>query len=283
MARPLIRYHGGKWKLAPWILEILPPHRVYVEPFGGGASILLRKKRAYAEIYNDLDQDVVNLFRVARDQSADLERRIALTPFARDEFESAHHPIDTPLDRAAAFVVRSFMGHGSTSCYFKSGFRGNSSRSGTTPAADWRNLPGPFSEACERLQGVVIENRDYREVIATHDSAKTLFYCDPPYVHDTRARGSTTATMKGYRCEMSDADHETMSEVLRGVKGMVVLSGYPSDLYARLFGDWHQVQRAAHADGARERVEVLWLNPRALAATNMQSNFIDDTNSLTRG
>jgi DNA adenine methylase len=253
--------------LAPWIISNLPAHRIYVEPFGGGASVLLRKGRVYSEVYNDLDGDVVNLFRVARDQGEALVQLIAQTPFAREEFDDAHLVTadDEPLKRAAAFVVRSFMGHGSTSCYFKSGFRANSNRSGTTPAHDWAALPGPLQACCQRLRGVVIEHRDYRELLPPHDGKQTLFYCDPPYVWGTRAQDSTTAAMKGYRHEMTDDDHRAMADALRQVAGMVVLSGYPSELYEQLFADWPSVRRAALADGARERTEVLWFNPQAWA------------------
>src|SRR5574337_272680 len=90
--RPLLRYHGGKWKLAPWILRHLPPHRVYVEPFGGGASVLLQKPRSYAEVYNDLDGEVVNLFIMARERGEELAQAIELTPFAREEFELSYRP-----------------------------------------------------------------------------------------------------------------------------------------------------------------------------------------------
>lgn len=108
LVRPLIRYHGGKWRLAPWILQHLPPHRCYVEPFGGDASVLLRKPRAYAEVYNDLDGEIVNLFRVARDDGERLARACELTPFSRLEFDDAYTPAEDPLEQARRTVFRSF-------------------------------------------------------------------------------------------------------------------------------------------------------------------------------
>jgi hypothetical protein len=81
--RPALRYHGGKWLLAPWIIEHFPDHKIYVEPYGGGASVLLRKPRSYSEVYNELDGDVVNVFRCLRDHGPELRRRLTLTPFAR--------------------------------------------------------------------------------------------------------------------------------------------------------------------------------------------------------
>lgn len=253
--RPILRWHGGKWLLAPWILQHLPPHKVYVEPFGGAASVLLRKPRSYAEIYNDLDGDVVNLFRVARDRGDELRRALELTSFSRDEFVHAFEPTEEPLERARRIVTRSFMGFGSVAATGnKTGFRSSSNRSGTTPAHDWRNYPACFGDLVERLRGVCIENKDAIEVMLTHDSDETVHYVDPPYVMDTRDKGTD------YRHELTDADHERLAETLHRLRGAVILSGYAGSLYERLFADWHRVERVALADGARERVEVLWLS-----------------------
>lgn len=270
--RPLIRYHGGKWRLAPWIVAHLPPHHTYVEPFGGGGSVLLRRERTYAEVYNDLDGDVVNLFRMARDRGAELRRAIELTPFSRDEFELSYEPSDDPLEKARRMVVRAFQGFGSASaCGERSGFRATSSRSGTTPAADWLNYPEALAAITTRLQGVVIENRDARLVMAAHDRLNTLHYVDPPYVHSTRSlKVRHNDKRKSYKYELSDEDHRELAGFLRGLRGMVIVSGYPCPLYDDLFGDWHRVERAAFADGARPRVEALWLNPHALAALRGQ-------------
>lgn len=259
--RPALRYHGGKWKLAPWIVSRFPAHRIYVEAFGGGASVLLRKPRSYAEVYNDLDGEIVSFFRVLQDpaQSLRLEQLLIDTPFARDEFVLAYHPTDDPVERARRLLIRSFMGFGSDghNDARMTGFRANSNRSGTTPARDWRNFPAQVSRFHDRLRGVVIENRPAIEVMRQHDAPTTLFYVDPPYLASTRRDG------KNYRFEMSDYDHQELAGVLRSLSGAVILSGYRSTLYDELFGDWVSEQRKAHADGALERVEVLWFNPKA--------------------
>ena len=257
--RPIVRYHGGKWRLAPWILRHLPQHRVYVEPFGGGASVLLQKPRSHAEVYNDLDGEIVNLFRVARDHGEALALLCELTPFSRDEFAAAYQPADNPIEQARRTVVRAFMGFGSAGVSGQAtGFRANSNRSHTTPAHDWMNYPEALRTIVHRLRGVVIENRDAIDVMRAHDSAQTVHYVDPPYVHSTRA---LRTRRPAYRHEMTDADHERLADALHALAGRVVISGYRCELYDRLFAGWRRVDRAALADGARDRVESLWLSP----------------------
>ncbi len=262
--RPILRYHGGKWKLADWIIGNIPNHRIYVEPFGGAASVLLKKPRSYAEIYNDMDGEIVNLFRVARDQGEELLRLLRTTPFARDEFLLSYERSDNPVEQARRTVVRAFMGFGSNAHNKITGFRSNCTRSGTTPAIDWRNYPQALEKIIDRLNGVVIENRDARKVMATHDGPETVHYVDPPYVMSTRGPG------KDYRFEMNDSEHEQLLADLNQLNGMVVLSGYDCDLYEDMCKGWRKVARTAFADGARERVEVLWLSP------NCPSNSLFD-------
>jgi DNA adenine methylase len=269
-SRPVMRYHGGKFLLADWICEHLPPHRVYTEAFGGAASVLLRKPRVYGEVLNDLDGEVVNVFRILQDprQAAELERLLRVTPFARAEFEASYEPAFESVEQARRTITRSFMGFGSAAhnSDHKTGFRANSNRSGTTPAQDWAHYPEALAFFTGRLQGVVIECRPAAEVIEQHDGAEVLHYVDPPYPHETR-RFKARKTGQVYRHELTDADHRTLATVLRAVTGMVVLSGYACPLYdEELFPDWHRVTRRALADGAREREEVLWLSPRAWEA-----------------
>lgn len=271
VTRPVLRWHGGKWKLAPWIIGHLPEHHIYVEPFGGAASVLIRKPPSYAEVYNDMDGDVVNLFRVLRSDAAKtLIAALRLTPFAREEFELASSATDEPVERARRLIIRSFMGFGSNGHNInrKTGFRANSNRSGTTPSHDWANYPDALAALVGRLRGVTIENREASEVMAQHDGPETLHFLDPPYLPETRSiRNKYDLKYAGgmYAYEMTGEDHARLLEFILTLKGMVVICGYPSLLYDTLLAGWRRIERAAHADGARDRVEVLWINQAAAA------------------
>jgi len=269
VSRPVVRWHGGKWILGPWIASHFPKHRVYVEAFGGGGSVLMRKDRSYAEVYNDLDGEIVNLFRVLRDRGQELRRQLELTPFSRVDFRESYAQTDEPVEQARRTVVRSFMGFGSNAHNKNTGFRSNSNCSGTTPAHDWRNYPTAIPAMIERLRGVVIENRDACEVMTTHDGPQTLHYVDPPYVPETRDKGSD------YRHEMTEDDHRKMAAVLESLTGAVVLSGYGCKLYEELFAGWTRVERRALADGARARTEVLWLRNVEMTPDLFSANVRD--------
>ncbi|RFC65051.1 DNA adenine methylase [Fulvimarina endophytica] len=272
--RPALRWFGGKWRLAPSIVAMMPPHRCYVEPFGGAASVLLRKPRAYAEIYNDLDDELVTYFRVLRDpeQASELIRRLELTPYARTELRSAYGTSNDPVETARRLVVRSFQGFGANSAHSEStganstGFRSNSTRSGTTPAHDWRNLPACLPPLTERLRGVTIECGPAIKIMRQHDGPQTLHYVDPPYVHETRSRRNPYCKKHLYRHELSNADHATLLDALKSLEGMVIVSGYAHWLYDRKLSGWERRTFKAFADGAREREEVVWLNKAATYA-----------------
>jgi DNA adenine methylase len=260
-AHPLVRYHGGKWRIAPWIISFFPPHRVYVELFGGGGSVLLRKGRSHEEIYNDLDGDIVNLFRVARDRGEELRRKTALTPFAREEYALSYQPADDPVERARRTLVRAYMGRSSGGATgeanengkLPTGFRACSDRTGKTAARAWAEYPGALEAATERLRGVVIENRDALEAIEQHDRPHTLFYADPPYPLSVRGAGC------GYRFEMGDEDHARLAEKLNAVKGMVIVSGYGCPLYNGLYKGWTRAVCKEYSNEQTERTEVLWM------------------------
>jgi DNA adenine methylase len=260
--RSLLRYHGGKWRIAPWIISYIPAHKIYVELFGGGGSILLRKPRSYSELYNDLDGEIVNIFRVVRDRGNDLREKLFFTPFSREEFILAYEPSDDPLEQARRTVSRSFMGFGSAAAtQGKSskgknpltGFRSNTNRTGTTAAHDWANYPDAMTGFIERLRGVVLKNRNALDIIKIHDTEKTVFYADPPYLPSVRDYGND------YRYEMREEEHIQLAEKLNQVKGMVLISGYHSDLYDELYKGWTRREKNTYADGALPRTEVLWM------------------------
>lgn len=265
VSRPVLRYHGGKWRLAPWIISHFPPHRVYVEPFGGGGSVLMRKERAeLVDVYNDLDDEIVNVFRVLRNPESNERLRDLLecTPYARLEFVESYAPAPDAVEQARRTVVRSFMGFGSDSASgARTGFRANGNRQHNHPARDWTNYPPTLAAFCARLQGVVIESRDAVATMQQHDGPRTLHYVDPPYPKETRSEDSFR-TGKGYRREMSRADHIRLAAMLYSLAGTVVVSGYACELYdVELYPSWQRHTRRAMADGGRERVEVLWIKP----------------------
>lgn len=271
--RPAIRYLGGKWRLAPWIIAQFPPHDLYVEPFGGGANVLLRKARARVEIYNDLDDDLVNLFRVLRDvgQATLLLAQLELTPYARSEWEDAYQPTDCPVEKARRLIVRSFMGHSSCASRIDrtTGFRVCNPSANADPARSWAGYPDALRLVIERVrgEGVAIERQPAEVLIRRRDGPGVLFYVDPPYVQSTRSNKLTRcAPSNGYRHELDDDDHRALLATLSEVQGMVVLSGYPSALYDEMLSGWTVLHCDALADGARPRTECLWLNPAAVAA-----------------
>ncbi|HCI7046605.1 methyl-directed repair DNA adenine methylase [Klebsiella quasipneumoniae] len=261
---PAIRYHGGKFRLAPWIIEQMPEHVCYVEPFGGAASVLLQKPRSYSEVYNDLDGDVVNLFRVLRNPELNqrLQDAYRLTPYSRDEFCHAQPPATDSVERARRMVVRACMGFGSAAGIGgNSGFRGDSKRKYATAAHLWERYPENLAALCQRLQGVIIENKDALSVMRAHDAQTTLHYIDPPYVPETRVQGN-----RYYAYEMTVEGHEQLLAVARTMTGMVMISGYDTEVYNDMLSGWAKTEKTSRISagrGTKVRTECLWLNPAA--------------------
>jgi DNA adenine methylase len=263
--RAALRYYGGKARLAPWIVAHLPPHACYVEPFGGAASVLLRKAPAPCEVYNDLDGDVVGFFRVLRERPGELVEAIRRTPFARAEIDLACVPAPPGLDdleRARRVYVRAWQGRHGLPARGKMGWRFERAASGSrTAVAQWTDL-GRLWETAERLRRVQLECDDALRVIARFDGPDTVQYIDAPYPASTRgARWATAA----YAHELTDAGHRRLAEALRRLRGMAVVSGYPCPLYRELYAGWPVVTRRARTNGARAATEALWLSPRAAA------------------
>lgn len=267
--RPALRFYGGKWRIAPWVISHFPPHECYVEPFGGGASVLLRKPRSPLEVYNDLNQEVVNFFRVLREQPDELVRLLYLTPWSRVEYELSQvvdlDPLISDVERARRFYVSAWMGFGGGRARWRQGWR-YQVRAGTL----WKSSAEGFTEldhlyqVVERLRGVQLECRDAFDVIKQCDAPTTLFYLDPPYVHSSRSKW-----MDVYAVEMSDSDHGDLAVLARSLEGMVLVSGYPSDLYIECYEmyGWSRKETQTRTNGggpicSADRTEALWLSPR---------------------
>lgn len=260
-------YYGGKSGLAPLIVGMLPPHRVYVEPFFGSGAVLFTKRPSVHEIVNDLDHNVVTFFRVLRERPDELEMACRLTPYARTEYRLSELDEDLDdLERARRFWVRVNQSFGKTAGR-QTGFSVTNKRSVSTAASQWSRI-GRFQAAAERLQRVVFECCDAASLIERMAvSSDTAVYVDPPYLAETR-RGRDRQRPGDYLCDMGmPEDHERLAEVLLATPAAVVLSGYPSPLYDRLYADWWRldVPVRVHASNAvtnsrGERTEVLWTN-----------------------
>lgn len=264
---PLIRYHGGKFRLAGWVIKHFPKHTCYTEAFGGAAGVLLQKPRAYAEVYNDLDGEIVNLFRVLRneDKRNKLIEQLVFTPYSRDDFKEAWEPCEDSIEKARRLIIRAQMGFGSAGASKGiTGFRIDTKRAYGTAQSLWVTYPNHLAIVGERLSGVLVENRPAIQVLQDHDDSETLHYVDPPYVHNTRYSGAKTGRV--YRHEMSDQDHEELLKVLLELEGKVIISGYPSEIYNDYLGKWKRVDTSARISSGRgtdTRTECLWISPNA--------------------
>jgi DNA adenine methylase len=260
--RPPVKWHGGKHYLASRIIDLFPEHRIYLEPFGGAASILLNKPRVDVEAYNDLDLRITRLFRVLRDQGEEFANKLMFTPYSEAEFEAcAEYPDEaTDLDKALCDFVRwrqSFGGQGKswscTTTRARGGIAGD--------VNSWWSAIELLPEIIARLQCVEILHRPAIDAIKKFDHPEGLIYCDPPYVHGTRAKGSRDI----YGFEMTDEDHRQLAAVLRSCQSKIVLSGYPSELYGELYSGWRTVdfEMANHSAGGgskRRMIERVWMN-----------------------
>lgn len=267
---PVLRYHGGKFRLASWVMSFFPVHTCYVEPFGGAAGVLLQKERVYAEVYNDLDRSVANFFNVLRDPASrsELIEKLILTEYSRDQFDIAWEPTDDSIEEARRMAIRAQMGFGSAGATKgNTGFRIDTKREYGTAQHLWAQYPAAIAAAGQRMTGVLIENRPAIDIMHQHDAPTTLHFVDPPYVLSTRV---LDASGRGYyRHEMTDADHVDLLDCLLELEGFVVVSGYPTDLYNEALSGWHQHQTSARISAGRGsalRTEVVWINPLCAAA-----------------
>lgn len=254
--KPVLRYPGSKWNLADWIISHLPPHIHYLEPYFGSGAVLFCKPRSKIETINDLNGDVVNLFRVLRERPQELADLIYMTPWARSEYRESYQQTGDKMEDARRFIVRCWQAHGArlnTSCGWKNEGCG---AQGKIVVHVWRDLPERILAGAERLRGVQIESAPAVDVVKRLAGPHVLVYADPPYLN--------VAPLYAERTSLDE--HREMLTVLNEFPGPVLLSGYANDLYADELGEWTEHHKSANADGGRDRTETLWLNPIAANA-----------------
>lgn len=262
ITRPALRYYGGKFRLAKWIIGQFPPHVCYVEPFGGAGSLILRKLPSYHDIYNDLDGEVVNFFRVLRERGDELIRAIEITPYSREEQRLSFIPSSDDMERARRLYVRAWQSHGGGRTQWKSGWRYQiTTIRGSKIVDDWSNTDYLWAIVA-RLKQIQIENDEALKVIKRFDHPDTLFYIDPPYQAETR---SQRWSKKAYTCEVDEAYHSMLGELLNSIEGMAIISGKPSEFYRDLYAKWKVLQRTCPTDFQSTTVECLWISPKCKA------------------
>ncbi|WPX39416.1 DNA adenine methylase [Akkermansia sp. N21116] len=254
--RALARYLGGKNRIAPWIISFFPEHRIYVEPFGGSAAVLLNKQPAFLEIYNDLYDRIVNFFEVLRDteKAERLARLIELTPYAQEAYSRSFEIAEDTVEDALRFAVNSMMSYGGG--IHKPGFKRNGLLRTTPYPKAWREYPDIVRECATELRNrnIEINEIDALEIMSRYDSEDTLHYVDPPYVQETRGNRVR------YTHEYSLEDHEKLLAFLKTLKGKVVLSGYNSELYVRHLSGWRKECKEACDTQGNHKTECLWMN-----------------------
>ncbi|MEI7587727.1 DNA adenine methylase [Runella sp.] len=257
-------WYGGKFSHLDWLLPLLPTCNHYCEPFAGSGAILLNRAPSPVETYNDIDGEVVNFFRVLREENERLISAIGLTPFSREEFAQACEldPDLSDFERARRFFIRARQvrtGLAQTASVGRWANCKNTSRSGMSGVVSrWLGSVEGLEQIAERLLRVQIENRPAIDIIKLYDSTDTLFYCDPPYIHTTR--GDTSS----YGYEMTDSQHEELADVLSKAEGKVAISNYDCDLMNDLYPapKWKKLiseEKTIHSTKDK-RQEVLWVN-----------------------
>ncbi|MBL1228160.1 DNA adenine methylase [Enterococcus sp. BWB1-3] len=247
----ILNYPGSKWRLADIIIENIPGHTTYLEPFFGSGAVFFSKDPSQIETINDLNERVYNFFKVCRDQPEKLAKLAYLTPHSRQEQQTSNQEASDPIENARKFLVQSWQTQGGVQRY-KSGWRSNIDKIGGK-LHEWNEIPERVMEAAARLKHAQIENQDAVKLLQRYSRKDVFAYVDPPYLLSTR---------KGryYETDMKDDQQPELLEVLKKFKGKFILSGYDNELYDEILNDCYKVYINAQAESGQSRTEVLWMN-----------------------
>lgn len=248
----ILKYPGGKWRIADWIISHLPPHKVYLEPYFGSGGVFFNKVPSYLETINDINGDVVNLFRVCRDSPQKLAQALAFTPWAREEYVNCYEIAGDEVERARRMLVRHHQSFGTTNSNLNT-WRNSQTYNSPRCAAQWNELPEAVFKICGRLKNAQIENIDALTLIERYNNPDTLIYLDPPYLQELRKRNL-------YKYEMTTEQHVELIELIKQSKSKICLSAYDSELYNEQLKDWYMAEKKTTAQMGKLRTEKLYMN-----------------------
>lgn len=261
--RAIFRYPGSKWSIADWIISHFPDgyeKMVYLEPFCGSGAVFFNKRPGAVETINDLDSDIVNLFRVLRERPDDLKRVLALTPYSREEYNLAFEPCDDPVEKARRYMVKTTQALGAKLAgSSKCGWRNHKQMKIGGTACKWGGITQTIDAAATRLRGdtthlVQIEHMDALRLIERYNFPNVLMYLDPPYVRVTRRSGAL------YAHEMDNTEHAELLKAITNSKAKIIISGYESDIYNDTLSGWHKDSTMSQTTSTKMAVETIWMN-----------------------
>jgi DNA adenine methylase len=257
----ILRWPGSKWRMAKFICNMMPRHDVYCEPFFGSGAVFFTKSPSGTETINDIDSNVINLFRVVRNSADELARVLEMTPYSREEYKASQLNSDDEIEQARRFLVRTWQGFGAKTANM-SGWNNDRTNQRFMPRY-WAILPQRILDTVERLKMAQIEHADALDVIEMYNHRNALLYIDPPYLMETR-------TQLHYECEFSSRKkHIELLELCRKHKGSLIISSYENDLYNTELDGWEK--RSMNVAITRgTRTETIYLNP---ACTRKMSLF----------
>jgi DNA adenine methylase len=265
ITKPL-KWHGGKHYSAKRIVKLMPAHTHYVEPFFGGGSVLFAKPFDHvSEVVNDINGELTNFWHVLRSPELfdRFYRIIEATPFCEAIWRDAGNCASgDPAGRAVAFFVRCRQCRQGLCRDFATVVKRRLRNAMNENVSAWLTAVAGLPSVHQRLKRVLILNRAALDVIRQQDGPQTLFYLDPPYLHETRSSVGEYG-----QHEMTEADHVGLLNLLAGIRGAFILSGYPSRLYeqhAARHGwsstSWQLPNQASSRKAKELRMETVWLN-----------------------
>ena len=260
--KAIFRYPGSKWGIADWIIGHFPvgyEKLVYLEPFAGSGAVFFNKKPGTVETINDIDSDIVNLFRVLREKPDELKRALDLTPYSREEYDLSFEPCNEPIEKARRFIVKTTQAIGPKLGHGKCGWRNHKQMKIGGTACKWGSITDTIDVAAARLRSsttnlVQIEHMDALQLIERYNNPSVLMYLDPPYLRSTRKSGAL------YVHEMDMSGQKKLLSLIHESSAKIIISGYESELYNAALGGWHKDSTKSQTTSAEMATETIWMN-----------------------